>query len=135
MSKILVVADIHINDYKSRNPENKYRLYQGSRTVAQNIINVGKAQGCDYIVFAGDIIEKSVVRPYIQAETKFFLDTIMANFKEGYIIWGNHDLDGKSLNQEISDACLGVMLPPNLHYAHQKSLKIDNTIIGFSNNL
>ena len=133
MSKILAVADIHINDYKSRNPENKYRLYQGSRTVAQNIINVGKAQGCDYIVFAGDIIEKSVVRPYIQAETKFFLDTIMANFKEGYIIWGNHDLDGKSLNQEISDACLGVMLPPNLHYAHQKSLKIDNTIIGFSN--
>jgi len=133
MSKILAVADIHINDYKSRNPENKYRLYQGSRTVAQNIINVGKAQGCDYIVFAGDIIEKSVVRPYIQAETKVFLDTIMANFKEGYIIWGNHDLDGKSLDQEISDACLGVMLPANLHYAHQKSLKIDNTIIGFSN--
>lgn len=133
MSKILAVADIHINDYKSRNPENKYRLYQGSRTVAQNIINVGKAQGCDYIVFAGDIIEKSVVRPYIQAETKVFLDTIMANFKEGYIIWGNHDLDGKSLDQEISDACLGVMLPPNLHYAHQKSLKIDNTVIGFSN--
>ena len=133
MSKILAVADIHINDFKSRNPENMYRLYQGSRTVAQNIIEVGKAEGCDYIVFAGDIIEKSVVRPYIQAETKVFLDTIMQYFKEGFIIWGNHDLDGKSPNQDISDACLGVMLPPNLHYAHQKSLKIDNTIIGFSN--
>lgn len=133
MSKILAVADIHINDFKSRNPENMYRLYQGSRTVAQNIIEVGKAEGCDYIVFAGDIIEKSVVRPYIQAETKIFLDTIMQYFKEGFIIWGNHDLDGKSPNQDISDACLGVMLPANLHYAHQKSLKIDNTIIGFSN--
>lgn len=133
MSKILAVADIHINDYKSRNPENKYRLYQGSRTVAQNIIEVGKAEGCDYIVLAGDIIEKSVVRPYIQAETKLFLDTIMQYFKEGFIIWGNHDLDGKSPEQDITDACLGVMLPPNLYYAHQKSLKIDNTVIGFSN--
>ena len=132
-NKILAVADIHINDYKSRNPDNKYRLYQGSRTVAQNIIDVGKQEGCDYIVFAGDIIEKCVVRPYIQAEVKMFLDTIMANFKEGYIIWGNHDLDGKSLEQDITDACLGVMLPSNLHYAHQKALKIGSQIVGFSN--
>ena len=133
MSKILAVADIHINDYNTRNPENRYRLYQGSRTVAQNIISVGKAEGCDYIVFAGDIIEKCVVRPYIQAEVKLFLDTIMPHFKEGYIIWGNHDLDGKSPDQDITDACLGVMLPDNLHYAHQTALKIGATVVGFSN--
>ena len=133
MNRILAVADIHINDYKSRNPDNKYRLYQGSRTVAQNIIEVGKQNGCDYIVFAGDIIEKCVVRPYIQAEVKLFLDTIMQNFKEGYIIWGNHDLDGRSPDQDITDACLGVMLPENLHYAHQQIIKIGNEVIGFSN--
>ena len=133
MSKILAVADIHINDYKSRNPENRYRLFQGSRTVAQNIIEAGLSNGCEYIVFAGDIVEKCLVRPFVQSEVKYFLDTIMANFKEGYIIWGNHDLDGKSSEQEISDACLGVMLPDNLHYAHQEMITIDGKRIGFSN--
>ena len=39
MSKILAVADIHINDYANRNPSNRFRLYQ-TRTVAQNIIEV-----------------------------------------------------------------------------------------------
>lgn len=133
MNKILAVADIHINDFKSRNPENRYRLYQGSRTVAQNIISVGKQEGCDYIVLAGDIIENCMVRPYIQSEVKFFLDTIMQNFKEGYIIWGNHDLDGRSPDQDITDACLGVMLPDNLHYADKTMVKIGATTIGFSN--
>ena len=53
MSRILTVADIHINDYANRNPENKFRLYQGSRTVTENIIKVGKQEGCDIIVLAG----------------------------------------------------------------------------------
>lgn len=133
MSKILSVADIHIHAYPNRNPSNDFRLYQGSRTVAQNIIKAGKEHGCDYIVLAGDIIEKSIVRPYVQAEVKEFLDTIMANFKEGWIIWGNHDQDNKSSDSDITDSCLGIMLPYNLHYAHQKIVNIDNTSIAFNN--
>ena len=133
MSRILTVADIHINDYANRNPENKFRLYQGSRTVAENIVKVGKQTGCDIIVFAGDIVEKYLVRPYIQAEVKYFLDTIMSNFNYGFIIWGNHDLDNKSSDQDISDTVLGVMLPQNLYYAHQKIINLDGCSIGFSN--
>ena len=132
MSKILAVADIHINDYANRNPSNRFRLYQ-TRTVAQNIIEVGKKEGCDTIVFAGDIVEKCIIRPYIQGEVKLFLDTVMAEFKEGYIIWGNHDLDGKSVDQDISDACLGVMLPKNLYYSHKQIINIDGKSIGFCN--
>lgn len=133
MSKILAVADIHINDYAQRNPTNRFRLYQGSRTVAQNIIDAGKREGCDYVVFAGDIIEKSILRPYVQSEVKLFLDTIMANFKEGFLIYGNHDVDNKSSDLDINDSCLAVMLPPNLHYAHQRTIRIDDTTIGFNN--
>ena len=99
MSRILTVADIHINDYANRNPENKFRLYQGSRTVANNIIKVGNQENCDIIVLAGDIVEKFLVRPYIQSEVKYFLDTIMSNFNYGFIIWGNHDLDNKSADR------------------------------------
>ena len=133
MSKLLVVSDIHINDYAQRNPTNRYRLYQGSRTVAQNIIEVGKREGCDIIVLAGDIIEKSVIRPYIQSEIKIFLDTVMANFSYGFLILGNHDLDNKGIEQDISDACLGVMLPGNLYYANKEIVTIDGTTFGFCN--
>lgn len=133
MSKILTVADIHIHAYPNRNPSNDFRLYQGSRTVAQNIIKVAKQQGCEYIVLAGDIIEKSIVRPYVQAEVKNFLDTIMAHFKEGWLIWGNHDQDNKSSDSDITDSCLGIMLPENLHYAHQKIVNIENSTLAFNN--
>ena len=66
MSKILAVADIHIHAYPNRNPDIDYRLYQGSSVVADNIIEAGKNNGCDYIVLAGDIVEKSIIRPSLR---------------------------------------------------------------------
>lgn len=132
MSKILTVADIHLNDYPNRNPSNGYRLKQ-SRLIAQNIIKVAKQEGCDYIVFAGDIIEKSILRPYILAEVKLFLETVMANFIHGWIIFGNHDIDNKSADSNINDSMLGLMLPSNLEYAHQSIAEIDGIKLGFNN--
>ena len=118
MGKLLVVADVHIHDYSNRNPQNGFRLSQW-KVVADNIIEVGKTEGCDTIVFAGDIVEKSIIRSYIQAEVKNFLYKVMEHFKQGYIIWGNHDLDGRSTVQSQVDSVLGIILPPNLYYAHQ----------------
>lgn len=132
MSKIIVVADIHINDYSQKNPTEKYRLYQ-SRAVCQNILEVAAREGADRIVIAGDTIEKYLIRPYIQAEVKDFLWNLMKGFKEGYIIWGNHDQDNKGNNSTFSDSCLSVMLPPNLHYADKKEITLDGTRMGFLN--
>lgn len=132
MSKILAVADIHINDYSQKNPTEKYRLYQ-TRKVCDNLIQVAKQEGADRIVIAGDTIEKYLIRPYIQAEVKDFLWNLMAHFKEGYIIWGNHDQDNKGNESELNDSCLAVMLPPNLYYADKKEAVIDGTRIGFLN--
>ena len=132
MSKILAVADVHISDYKSRNPVNLYRLHQ-TRTVAQNIVDVARAEGCEYIVFAGDTLEHPIESPYIEFEVKLFFDTVMPNFKEGYIIYGNHDMENKSGDQDISDSMLGLLLPPNLHYAHQQEVMIDGCRVGFNN--
>jgi len=129
---ITCIADIHIYDYPTRNPSNMYRLNQ-TKIVAQNIIEAAKAKGSDTVFIAGDIIEKSVIRPYILAEAKQFLNTLMSYFKEGYIIWGNHDLDNKGINQDFEDCYLSVMLPDNLYYAHQKIKKFNNTTIAFSN--
>lgn len=132
MTKILAIADIHIHDYPQRNPSEKYRLLQ-DRKVAQNIIEVGRQEGASVLVIAGDVLEKYIIRPYIQAEVKGFLDELMKNFDYGFIIWGNHDQDNKSVNSEFKDSCLSVMLPPNLHYADKKDIVIDNTRIGFYN--
>lgn len=129
-----IVSDVHIHAYPNRNPENNlYRLLQGSRLVSQNIIEVFKQNGCEAVIFAGDIVEKSIIRPYVQAEVKYFLDTIMSNFRGGWIIWGNHDLDSKSAVQNVTDSVLGVILPPNLIYAHQQQVNINGTTLAFSN--
>lgn len=132
MAKILAVSDVHIYDYPQRNPIERYRLLQ-TRVVAQNIIEAGKQYGCEYIVLAGDILEKQIVRPYVQAEVKLFLDTLMEFFKEGFIIWGNHDIDNKSNLQKPEDSCLSVMLPRNLYYSDGKQIRIGSSEIAFSN--
>ena len=48
----------------------------------------------------------------------------MKNFREGYIIWGNHCQDNKGVNSEFTDSCLSVMLPSNLYYADMKETVI-----------
>lgn len=131
-TKILIVSDIHIHDYPQRNPSEKYRLYQ-SRIVCQNIIQAGREQGCSVIVLAGDIVEKFLIRPYVQAEVKLFLDTLMSNFDMGYLIYGNHDQDNKGTDSVFTDSCLSVMLPKNLIYAHRTEIQVDGCRIGFCN--
>lgn len=130
--KLLVVSDIHLHDYPQRNPSTKFRLRQ-SKIVANNIIEVARMNNIDRIVIAGDVIEKSVIRSYIQTEVKRFLDTLMDYFVEGYIIYGNHDLDNKGSDQKEDDCVLSVMLPRNLHYVDEKVIPIGGSICAFSN--
>lgn len=132
MGNILIFSDLHINDYPHRNPSYRYRLYQ-TRIVAQNIIKVAQQYGADTVFIAGDLIHKSVMRPYIMAEVKGFLDTLMGYFKTGRIIYGNHDLDSKLPNQDPSDCILSVMLPPNLKYCDRTVEKFGKSMIAFSN--
>lgn len=132
MGNILVISDVHINDYAHRNPSYRYRLLQ-SRIVAQNIIKVAKANGADTLFIAGDLIHKSVMRPYILAEVKSFLDVLMKHFKTGRIIYGNHDLDSKLPDQDASDCVLSVMLPDNMKYVDQTTEKIGKSTFAFSN--
>ena len=110
----------------------RYRLLQ-SRIVAQNIIKAAKANGADTLFIAGDLIHKSVMRPYILAEVKLFLDTLMKYFKTGRIIYGNHDLDSKLPDQDASDCVLSVMLPENMKYVDQSVEKIGKSTFAFSN--
>jgi len=132
MSKILAIADVHIHDYPQKNPTDKFRLHQ-SKTIAQNVIKVGHLNGAEILVIAGDIMEKSLIRPYVQAEIKLFLETLAQNFKAVYLIYGNHDQDNKQNQSNLYDSCLGVMLPSNVYYADKKEIIVDGARIGFTN--
>jgi ABC-type transport system involved in cytochrome c biogenesis ATPase subunit/cell division protein FtsL/Icc-related predicted phosphoesterase len=129
---ILGIADVHLHDYAQRNPTPKFRLYQ-SDLVADNIIKVGKENNCEIIVIAGDLLEKAVIRPYIVNEVWKFLNKIMSNFREGYILLGNHDCDNKSSDQGVEDSIISFILPSNLHLVDKKIIQIGSSSIAFSN--
>ena len=131
MSKVLLTADIHIFDYTTHSPSNRFRLYQ-NRVVVQNIIDVAKREGCEYLVLAGDIIDRPILTPNIQIEVKRFLDTLSPNFKTIYLILGQHDKNSKANNSTIEDSVLSVMLPDNVIYSHQQVFNFDGVSVGFS---
>lgn len=133
MSKVLLASDLHIGDYPTKNPSNRFRLYQGSKTVAQNIIDVAKQEGCEYLILAGDIMDKAYSRAYVLNEVKHFLDTLAPNFKSCFFITGQHDVENKSSDQDLNDSALGVMLPPNFYYMDHKIITLDGASVAFSN--
>ena len=133
MSKVLICSDLHIGDYPTKNPSNRFRLYQGSRIVAQNIVDVAKQEGCEYLILAGDIMDRAYSRAYVLNEVKRFLDTLSPNFKSCFFITGQHDVENKSSDQDLSDSALGVMLPQNFYYMDHKIIELDGASVAFSN--
>lgn len=132
MSKCLIVADLHLHDYSNRNPEPLYRLNQTDK-VAENIILVGKKEGVDKIIFAGDVVEKFLVPPYIQGKVKEFLDNIMGEFQSGFCIFGNHDVEYRSARTDgLVNSFLSLILPQNLLYVNKKQFTIENTSLAFN---
>lgn len=129
--KLFIISDVHINDWDTRDPQNRYRLHQ-NRTVANNIINAARSVNANILVIAGDLFQKAINPPHVLAETELFLKTLMNYFEYGFIIWGNHDVNSKG-DQEFIDCSGAVMLPPNLYYADGKTSNIGNTTIAFSN--
>lgn len=131
MSKVLLTSDIHLFDYSGRNPSNRFRLYQ-TRTIAQNIIEVGKNEECDYLVLAGDIVERPIMPGYIQLEVKRFLDAVSSNFKNVFLIWGQHDRSSRSNDALLEDSVISVMMPPNCQYMDRQIINLEGNRIGFA---
>lgn len=127
---MLICSDLHLWDYSSRNPSNRFRLYQ-TRIIAQNIIEVAKQEGCEYLTLAGDLVERPICSPYIQVEVKRFLDTLSPNFKAISIIFGQHDRASKSNDALLEDSVISVMMPPNCYYMDRQIIELDGSRIAF----
>lgn len=137
MSRILITSDIHFDSYPNRTPSEGYRLNQ-SYTVIDNLLEVGKREGAEYVFILGDILEKQNRDSDIHGVVKKCLEKLMTGFKEGYYILGNHDMKAKSLLSESSESdlissYLHLYLPESLHYMDKKILDLDGVTFGFRN--
>lgn len=137
MSKILITSDIHFDSYPNRTPSANYRLNQ-SYQVVNNLLEIGRCEGAEYIFILGDILEKQNRDSEIHNVVKECLSKLMSGFKSGYYILGNHDMKAKSVSSESSrndliSSYLHLYTPPTLHYMDKKILEIDGVTFGFRN--
>ena len=80
MSKILITSDIHFDSYPNRTPSEGYRLKQ-SYQVIDNLLEVGRQEGAEYIFILGDILEKQNRDSDIHSVVKDCLTRLMTGFK------------------------------------------------------
>lgn len=137
MSKIIITSDIHFDSYPNRTPSAGYRLNQ-SYQVIENLLEIGRTEGSEYIFILGDILEKQNRDSDIHGVVKKCLEKLMTGFKKGYYILGNHDMKVKTLSSESSESdlissYLHLYMPENLRYMDRQILEIDGVTFGFRN--
>ena len=76
MSKILITSDIHFDSYMTRTPTDDYRLNQ-SYIVAENLLEVAKKEGAEYLFILGDILEKQNRDSKVHSVVKNCLEKLM----------------------------------------------------------
>lgn len=137
MSKILITADIHFDSYPTRTPSKEYRLNQ-SYLVVENLLDISKKEGAEYIFILGDLLEKQNRDSPIHSVVKKCLSKLISGFKYGYYILGNHDMNARTVSSESSEndminSYIHLYCPDKLIYADKKIIEIDGITFGFRN--
>ena len=130
--KVLVTSDIHIDDYKLYNVEDKSRLKQ-YYILLEKILSLKNQLGATQIVLAGDITNKPVNPPYINKVLMDFLQGLSDNFDKVHIILGQHDSWQKTTGAEVSSlVTLLSNWKPNINYAHDQYIQFGTRTAYFS---
>lgn len=130
--KVLITADVHIDDFPSYNYEKKSRLNQYI-TLANRIVELGKIHNCSEVWILGDLVNKPTSRGYVLHVAKQFLKILSNNFEYVRIILGNHDSDSKSQSLDFNTSQVTLLDYPNLVYMDKKIMEIDGHLIGWMN--
>lgn len=132
-NNVLIFSDLHINDYANYNRYKEYRLFQ-SRTLANLIVKAGKDYNCDRFIIAGDVVEVPVIKSTVLNEVKSFLKYICSYYsKDNYIIYGQHDLSTKDINQDPRFSSLTAILPDNLYYSDMRQFNLCGRSVAMMN--
>lgn len=121
--KLLVFADVHINDYPTLNRSHHERLLQ-SLKVAERIVEVAKEHNVKYLIGAGDYAERATHRPYVNHVVKQFFKIL--SVYPGYYILGQHDMDTTTIQTEMDDSNIHLLVPDNWTYANGMRFRVDN---------
>jgi len=113
--KVLITADIHINDYSNYNYEYRSRFNQ-FLLLAHRLVEIGKEENCQELWILGDLIDIPVSKGYILHRANDFIKIVCKGFKTVRYILGNHDVSSKSQTLEAEDAQITIFDQPNLVY-------------------
>ena len=127
MTKVIVLADCHIDDFTFEGPGKFLSEYT---KVAEIVRDKAIEVGAPFIIMAGDTINRPVSPPHVVSKLYEFLSILMES--KARIVWisGQHDQNVKEL-EDIEDTYLSVF--KNIFYAHEKSLVIDGCKFYFEN--
>lgn len=130
--KVLITADVHIDDYADYNYEYRSRLKQFN-TLAHRIIEIAKQYDCKEHWILGDIINRPNSRKYIEHAAKRFLKIQSNHFDTVRYILGQHDRESKSQDFDIEDTLITLFDFDNFIYMDRKLLEVDGHVFGFMN--
>lgn len=130
--KVLITADIHIDDYADYNYTYRSRLKQFDK-LALRLVEIGKAYKCDEHWILGDIINRPNSRKYIEHAVKRFLKVQSDNFTTVRYILGQHDRESKAQQFDIEDTLITMFDFPNFVYMDKKILELNGRLFGFMN--
>lgn len=132
-NNVLIFSDVHLNDYANFNRSKEARLNQVG-VLAKLLVDAGAQYGCDRFFLAGDLTELPVMKNNVLNAARWFLDTLCKHFnKDNYIIYGQHDLSTKDIDQDPRYSGLTAILPSNLFYVDKKQLMIEGRNVAFMN--
>lgn len=130
MSKVLVISDIHVNDYPRFNYTKGFRLNQFT-LLANRLVEIAVEHDCKTLFIAGDIIDKAVSRAKVVSKVNEFLTILDNHFDSVYYILGQHDLDSKDNNHTTEDSVINSIVPPKFIYADKKIIDYEGRKIAF----
>lgn len=130
--KFLITADWHIDNYSDYNYYPNSRLDQFIR-LAHRINEIGREEGCEILVIAGDFLNRPVLRPFLQHKVKEIIDILESGFDKIYYILGQHSTDSKSDDLSEHDTVLTIFESDKFQYMNHKILEFNGYKIGFQN--
>lgn len=130
--KVLITADIHVDDYSDFNISFRSRLGQFD-LLANRLIEIAKEYNCEEEWILGDIINRPNALSYIIHKGRDLIKVQCAYFKNVRYILGQHDLISKSSELKVEDSLVNLYDYPNFIYMDRKLLTVDNHVYGFMN--
>ena len=129
MKKEIVIADVHIDDFRSDIPGSRLNNYL---KLAEIIRDKAIELKSDWIFIAGDLVNRPVLPPHILDVVKKFLSTLLESGVRIAFITGQHDQNAKEL-ETLKDTYLGIFCDSRIFYANGHTLIIEGTKIYFEN--